>query len=448
MSDLTGKSVYALWNALNKGLEGATLFATAYPSVREDGQGGQEDPQPGLWRIKVNKRYEDGKLVPPIYAPMQIWLADESGTVVHKWQPGLTIAGTINHQPVDGRRIIDRWMGAKPITKAANLFHKDTGKWPDEAEAIQVAGETAVAKQAEIERIARETAPPPISAKLEPVPEPTTSAVGSIPGHNSGETDSFTEMKSESRALVVFRNARVELVADIAEAQAYYAKKPIAVKLDADKCENWRKRIAAAGKQADKLRREEKKPIELLLEEIDARWNPLIRDAKTQSDAMQAITDAWVKAEQKRLNDEAAANAKAQLDKQREATRLANEAAAEQHRKEQAERDLLMKKDPIAALTSPEIEKPKPAPLPPVPEKLFVAPVAKVMIGTAGARRSVKEAPATASITDLAKAVMHLVSVNDPELIKLVQKRADSAAKARSTFPGVFMSFQAQQAAE
>lgn len=446
---LIGTSVYSAWNrALKPDPSKPTIILpTAYPSAKESGQGHDEDPQPGLWKVWAGYVDPANKRAGSIHKPLQIWLYDENRDVpVQVWKPGLKIAGLLDHtQNVDQDYILKRWIGAKAITKAERDFHKANGKWSDEPEVVADKEAKAAAKKAEDERIAKLTAPPALAVKLEPVPE-VPEAAGSVPGHNSGETASYTEMKSDSRALVVFRNVKVMIDSDIAEAVAYLAKNPIKTKIDADKAENWRKRIAAAGRDADAKRREEKKPIEELLDAIDARWQPLVKGAKAQSDAMTVVIDAWAKVEQKRLQDEAAAAAKAKLDKEREQTRLNNEAAAKQREAEEAEHAKLMKTDPIAALTAPLPEAPKPAPLPPVAATPVLAPAPRVMIGSQGSRRSVKEAPATAVITDLAKAALHLASLKDSDLIKLVQKRADAAAKAKVAFPGCVMS--ASQAAE
>ncbi len=450
MSDLTGQSVYSTWNRAIKPdpSKPTVILPTAFPSVKDSGHGHDEDPQCGLWKVWAGYVNPSNKRAGSIHKPLQIWLYDDNRDVpVQTWKPGLKLAGLLDHtQNVDQDYILKRWVGAKAITKAERDFHKANGKWPDEPEVVADKEVKAAAKKAEDERIAKLTAPPALDLKLESMPEPAVpAAAGSVPGHNSGETASFAELKSDALALVLFRNTKVTIDSDIVEAKAYYAKNKITTELEMHKAENWRKRIAAAGKDADLKRREEKKPLEALLEEIDNRWKPLVTGAKAQSDAMTVIIDAWAEAETKRKRAAAAAEAQLLLDKQREATRIANEAVAKQRAAEEAEHAKLMKVDPVAALASPLPEAPKLLPLPPVATPVL-ASVPKVMIGTQGARRSVKEAAPTAMITDLAKAAAYLASIQDQDLIKLIQKRADAAAKAKTAFPGCTLSY--QQAAE
>jgi hypothetical protein len=64
-----------------------------------------------------------------------------------------------------------------------------------------------------------------------------------------------------------------------------------------------------------------------------------------------------------------------------------------------------------------------------------------VLIGTQGNRRGMRAAPATATIVDLAKAAAYLAEIQHPDLIVLVQKVGNAAAKSRTQMPGVVMSW-------
>jgi hypothetical protein len=113
----------------------------------------------------------------------------------------------------------------------------------------------------------------------------------------------------------------------------------------------------------------------------------------------------------------------------------------------EAERAKMEADDPIAAMTGSLPELPE---LPPQPEPVETfAPVIetpKIMIGTTGNRRSAKAGPATATIVNLEAAALFYARQKNPDLIKLVQKLADKAAKAGAAVDGVRMSF--QEAAE
>jgi hypothetical protein len=77
-------------------------------------------------------------------------------------------------------------------------------------------------------------------------------------------------------------------------------------------------------------------------------------------------------------------------------------------------------------------------PMPPAP--IVVTP--KILVGTTGNRRGAGSAAATATIVDLAAAAEHLAIIEHSELIALVQKCADRAAKAKASMPGIRMSWE------
>lgn len=441
MSDLIGKSVYAMWNARNRGDSKYDVFPTVYPP-REDGEVTLENPQCGMWKVWGGYVDPSNKRAGSFQVPMQVWLVDDVGTVVHNWRPGLKVVGTIAGEVADTQRICERWIGAAAITKAVSAHYKEHGRWPEDLEPVGAAAKAEAAKAAK-EAYAAETAPPALKLELEPVPsavEPGGTRAPGI-GDNSGPAG-VEPMKPERNpaALAIFRNAKVEADADIAESVAYYAKNKITTKPEADKAENWRKRIAGYVKSATQARREELKPFEAVIDEINASYKTITEPADKQAKAIGALADAWAKAEQKRLDAEASAAAAAKLAKEREATRIAQEEAAKKHTEEVAARAELEKSDPALAMITPEPEAPAPVPLIPAAMTPVVASAPKVMIGTVGARRSVREAPKTAIITDLAAAAKHLAAGRDAELIKLVQKAADKAAKAGVAFPGCVLS--------
>lgn len=445
MSDLDGKSVYSMWNARNRGSSDYLMFPTEYPAEDEVSA---ENPQPGMWKVWGGYVDPDNKRAGSIRVPMQVWLVDEAGATVHNWRPGLKLAGTIGGQHADTKMICDRWIGATAITKAVNAYYKEHGRWPEDLEPVGAAAKAEAAKK-DKEAYAAATAPPALKLALEPVPqavEPGGTEARGI-GDNSGPAG-VEPLKPERNpsALAIFRNARIEAEADIAESTAYYAKNKITTKVEADKAENWRKRIAGYAKSADTKRRDEKKPFDDVIKEIDSSYKAVIEAAEKQAKSIGALVDTWAKAEQKRLDDAAAEQARLRLAKEREAIRIAQEEAARKHAEEKAAHDALKNADPILAEITPEPEAPTPVTLPAATATPVVASAPKVMVGTVGARRSVREVPKTAIITDLFAAAKHLAGLNDPELIKLVQKAADKAAKAGVPYPGCILS--TAQAAE
>lgn len=274
------------------------------------------------------------------------------------------------------------------------------------------------------------TDPPADVAPAEPQPDATAPPSDHFtdvremapgPGHNSGDPASFEAM-------------RAALEGDIAEARAHYRRNPIRTKLDADLCENWRQRIYAAGKALDERRKAEKKPHDDAIAEIQARYNPVLDAARAcaaKDGELDRLAQAWVKAENARLQREAEERARAE--------HAARVAAAEAERKRLAEEHAAkLRDDPVAALTDPELELP---PVPAAPEPV-VAP--KAMIGTGARRRGEQSERHTATITDLKALVLHLAEQRHPDLVKTVQGIADAAARsrARTTLPGCVMSWE------
>lgn len=445
MSDLDGKSVYSMWNARNRGSSDYLMFPTEYPAEDEVSA---ENPQPGMWKVWGGYVDPDNKRAGSIRVPMQVWLVDEAGATAHNWRSGLKLAGTIDGQHADSRTICDRWLGSTAITKAVNAYYKEHGRWPEDLEPVGAAAKAEAAKK-DKEAYAAATAPPALKLALEPVPqavEPGGTEARGI-GDNSGPAGVEPLKPERNRAgLAIFRNHLITIEADVAEAKAHLARNRIETKVDADKVENWRKRIDKAGKEAEAARKAENKPFDDVIAEINASYKAIIAVAQTQAKAMGSEIDAWATAEQKRLDDEARAAAKAKLDKEREAARLAQEAAAKRHAEEKAAHDALKAADPVMAEITPEPEAPQP--VQPIPAAMtpVVAAAPKVMIGTVGSRRSVKAAPKSAIITDLVAAARHLAGLQDKDLVALVQKRADAAAKAGVAFPGCVLSGAAEAA--
>lgn len=124
--------VYAFWRASLRG-EQAEPMPTIYPGKSAD------NPQPGLWRVKLHKGAE--------FVPMQIWLSLD-GLVSHEWRNGLKIAGTIDGKPVGAEEIESRWLFAKAVSKADFAHYAEHKAWPGEVAGIgDNSGDLSLAEQ-------------------------------------------------------------------------------------------------------------------------------------------------------------------------------------------------------------------------------------------------------------------------------------------------------------
>ena len=331
----------------------------------------EAEPGSGFWRIKS---------AGGIWLPVAIWREDDLVWVqVGKEEPNASV-----------EFVQETWLRcAKHWVSEKNYRHViATGSWLGDP-------------------------PAPITDAAPPPPTPTEQAIANAqppergPGDNSGNLDAFQAM-------------RAELLNDAAEAIAHFTRHPITTKDEADKCENWRKRIAASANAADEKRKAEKKPHQDAADAVDARYFPVIREAKAKAEKLRGLGDTWVRNEQERLRK--AAEEEARIERER---RWAEDRATA-----------------LEAAPSLEIAEKPPADLPPP-----VVETPKVLIGTSGTRRGATAAPATATITDLKAAALYYATQQNPELIELIQKLANRAAKAKATIPGCTMSWERSSSA-
>lgn len=410
-------SVYTYWQkSQNKTQTTDMLLPTLYPAV-EGQQVSQENPQPGLWKVYISGGYVDGVKQPKVFGLMQLWLCeagDRERNAVHVWREGLSLVGDIDDEPASEAQIASRWNGAECVTKKTKDFYFANGKrWPEDP-------------------------PPPVSAASDKLDAQGPRAA--VPGDNSNDLETFAGMQAQ-------------ITGEAQDAAREFKKNPVDNKVRADMAENWRARISKLIKKADDLKKIEKKPHLDAAAAIEEKWKELIAIGSEAVISLKSMVDVFDAAERKRLKDEAekAAREKWERDqeerrKEREQKEEERKAAEEANAKILADRAEMERNDPIAALTGslPEfVEVPDVAPVEPAPE--FVAPVVDIPktlygTGTEGNRRSSRDAPATATITDLKAAAIYYAEQQHPDLIKLIQKLADKAAKARATVPGVSMS--------
>lgn len=351
----------------------------------------ESNPQSGFYRSSRGLGAE----------PVAIW---REGGVVHMLR---------------GRRYVsddmEAWIGCAkhPVSYEEYSARMADGRWPSDPPEEVPAAEPIVDK----------ARPPP--AKID------ENYAGSMQdpapmGHNSGDPNPF-------------ETQRAAIADQIAEARSYFHHNPIKTKTDADRCENWRQRIHAMAARFEEMRVAERRPLQEQLQAIQDRYLPTLKEAESVAAArgeLDRLGQAWMRAERARQQQEAEKAAREEMEKRR--------LAAEVERKRiEAEREKLRKDDPVAFETSPEPE------LPLVPDVVApVVPAPKVMIGTGGTRRGVREDPHTATITDLKALAAYYAGLNHPKLVELLQKLANDAAKssARPQLPGVVMSWEGKAA--
>lgn len=295
------------------------------------------------------------------------------------------------------------WLGCakSPVTKKVYDERIKDGHWPQDAPPIKASNDAPVAEQA-----------------------PAAEAAQPGPGHNAGELDTFRKM-------------REEILGDVSEAKAYYAKNKITDKSAADRATDWAGRLSKAAKRADAERKLEKQPLLDAIKELDTRWNSVIDAAKTQSEIVDDLAQAWGRAETERLRKIAEEEAAKKWQEDQEKLQAERERMA-------AERARLAAMNPA---TPPEpVEELPLAPPPPMP--VVAAP--KVMLGSGANanRRSVKADPDTATIVDLVAAAKYFADNDSPDLRDLIQKLANRAIKSRVAIPGIRFSWQSVKTTE
>jgi hypothetical protein len=130
--------------------------------------------------------------------------------------------------------------------------------------------------------------PPPKKFERNPM-EASLDDVTAGVGHNKPPTD-------EPHSAEEFHEA---IKAAVDGARDDY-KKGISDKVAADRVTNWRERLNALSKAADKRRREEKAPHEEAADKLQKVWQPLVDDAKTAANQLRDALTKWLQEETKR----------------------------------------------------------------------------------------------------------------------------------------------------
>lgn len=210
-------------------------------------------------------------------------------------------------------------------------------------------------------------------------------------GDNSGDADPFEAIRIEMAGEVEMAG---ELMAEAITTQA-----------QADKAGIWATRFTDIAKRADGEREREKAPHLAACREVDGKWKPLVDDAKEQAKALKRHVEPFLLAE-KRKRDEEARKARDEAEKKRIEAMQANDEdtrAAALQAADEAERS---------------------------------ADTKNASAGRTGARVSVRTEK-IGVVTDYAAAAAALVAMNHRDIIELIDKLANRAAKASVPFAGM-----------
>ena len=362
-------------------------------------------PESGFWKAYAGQT-ENGK---KRFVPLGIWQEDGQLVIEHN---GIRIDAANRAQ------VARLWVSAakSPCTRDDYMHYIEHGRWPadvTDAAIERKAARTRLGRAETLETVAAET----VVSETISIGDAAAAVVATL-GHNSkAAIDDLAKLRSD-------------IADDVAEMRGFYANNPIRNKTEADIAEDRRKRLADSAREADEARKAEKAPHQALADAVDAKWFPIIREAQSVAKEIDTKNRAWIGAEQDRLRKIAETEAR----KRFEAERAVRIAAEEKRRQELAAMTVKAGHPPM-----PDVAEFVPEPMPPAP--IVVTP--RILVGTTGNRRGTGSATPTAVIVDLSAAAAFLASTQHPDLVALIQKCADRAAKAKATMPGVRMSWEA-----
>jgi len=226
-------------------------------------------------------------------------------------------------------------------------------------------------------------------------------------GDNSGEADPFDAL-------------RIEYLGE-KELAEEYMRQPVTTQAQADKAAIWAKRLTAIKTKAEALHKVEKQPHLDAGRAVDEKW----RELKTEPDDLAKKLKAHIKPflqEQIRQEEERQRKAREEAEAARRAAQeAARKAAASGQQSEQ---------DRVAAQAEAERQ----ANLARQAEQ--EAEARKVNAGRTGARVSMR-IEKVGVVTDYAKAAAALVAMKHKDIIEIIDKLAQRAAKAGMPFDGM-----------
>jgi hypothetical protein len=222
-------------------------------------------------------------------------------------------------------------------------------------------------------------------------------------GDNSGDTDPFDAIKIE--------------LAGEAEQVADFLKTEVSTQAAADRLGIWSKRLTDIAKRADTQRVVEKEPHLAASRAVDDKWRDIIAGAKDWAAKAKKATESFLiakkRAEEARAREEAA--------KAAELRRQAEEAAKAAQKAEQPDEEAEAKRAELIRQAQ-EAEK--------------AAEVRNAQAGRTGAKVSLR-VEKVGVVTDYAKAATALVAMRHKDLIEIIDKLAQRAAKAGMPFDGM-----------
>lgn len=225
-------------------------------------------------------------------------------------------------------------------------------------------------------------------------------------GDNSGSDDPFEAIAQE--------------LAGEKELAEEFLRSPVKTQADADKAGIWAKRLSDLAKRADTLRVAEKEPHLAASRAVDDKWRAPVGEAKDLSVALKHHVEPFLiakKREEEARARKAAEEAAALRRKAEEEARAASalqQNAADAEKAEQRRQELLRQ--------AQEAEK--------------AAEVKNAQAGRTGAKVSIRTEK-VGVVTDYAKAASALVAMHHKDLIEIIDKLAQRAAKAGMLFDGM-----------
>ncbi|WP_457663660.1 hypothetical protein [Sinorhizobium medicae] len=227
-------------------------------------------------------------------------------------------------------------------------------------------------------------------------------------GDNSGSEDPFEAIMQE--------------LAGEKEMADEFLRAPVKTQADADKAGIWAKRLSDLAKRADNLRVVEKEPHLAASRAVDDKWRAPVGQAKDLSVALKLHVEPFLKA-MKREEEERARKAAAEAaELRRKADEAARKAAAETSQKDAASQQKAEQERQELLRQAEAADK--------------AAEVKNAQAGRTGAKVSIR-VEKVGVVTDYAKAAAALVAMKHKDLIEIIDKLAQRAAKAGMPFDGM-----------
>lgn len=226
-------------------------------------------------------------------------------------------------------------------------------------------------------------------------------------GDNSGDSDPFEAL-------------RIEYLGE-KELAEEFMKQKVTTQAQADKVAIWAKRLTAIKSKAEGLHKVEKQPHLDAGRAVDDKW----RELKSEPDELAKRLKAHIKPflqEQIRAEEERQRKARDEAEKARRAAEEAARKAAEGAQQSERDREAAAREaDRLAAQAKAAAEE---------------AEARKVNAGRTGARVSVR-VEKVGVVTDYGKAAAALVAMRHKDIIEIIDKLAQRAAKAGMPFDGM-----------